>query len=392
MAARRHRGGDDDEAPDRPMRIVHLADYGGPYAGSFIPMLRAAVVEAAGRGHASHVVLTPVAIDRPWLSQLASTPAVVGFARSTSGRDLRAAVRDCLPRDAQAVILHSSFTAFDMPAIRVARRRPGTRVIWHVQSRIASDVRIRVANSVKYGLFGRLVDEILCVAPDVEQAVRARLAPAARTALVPNAVDTARFVPAGAEDRRSARAALRVAPDVPVLLHFGWDWERKGGDLFADMLRRMRRTAAGAGVIGLTVGGGAEAEACARSLGLGSALRVLAPCDDVRALHACADVLVSCSRAEGMPFAVLEALSAGIPVVATDIPGQAAVLRERAGCRLVAAGDAGQLADAALALLGESPSRRVESARADRAWVRREADIRPWARSMVDRYERLAAG
>jgi glycosyltransferase involved in cell wall biosynthesis len=374
------------------VRIVHLADYGGPYAGSFIPMLRAAVVEAAARGHASHVVFTPVAIGRAWLSELASTPAVIGFARSTSGRDLRAAVRERLPRDAEAAILHSSFTAFDMPAIRVARRRPRTHVIWHVQSRIRPDARIRVANSVKYGLFGRLVDEILCVAPDVEQAVRARLAPAARTALVPNAVDTARFAPTGAEDRRRARAALGLAPDVPVLLHFGWDWDRKGGDLFAGMLDRMRQTAAGAGVVGLSVGGGAAAEACARTLGLGAALRALPPCDDVRALHACADMLVSCSRAEGMPFAVLEALAAGVPVVATDIPGQAAVLSERAGCRLVAAGDAGQLAEAALALLGVSPRRRGESARADRAWAEREADIRPWARRMVDRYERLAAG
>jgi glycosyltransferase involved in cell wall biosynthesis len=374
------------------MRIVHLADYGGPYAGSFVPMLRAAVVEAAERGHASHVVFTPVAIDRPWLSELASTPAVVGFARSTSGRDLRAAVRERLPSDGEAVILHSSFTAFDMPAIRVARRRPRAHVIWHVQSAISSDARIRVANSVKYGLFGRFVAEILCVAPDVEQAVRARFAPGARTLLVPNAVDTARFAAPTEVRRRSARAALRLAPDARVLLHFGWDWERKGGDLFVDMLARMRRTAAGAGVVGLSVGGGAEAEACARAFGLGDALRVLPPTEDVRELHACADVLVSCSRAEGMPFAVLEALAGGIPVVATDIPGQAAVLRERAGCRLVRAGDAGQLAQAALALLGESPRSRGENARADRAWVRREADIRPWARRMVDRYERLAQG
>jgi glycosyltransferase involved in cell wall biosynthesis len=372
------------------MRIVHLADYGGPYAGSFIPMLRAAVVEAADRGHVSHVVFTPVAIGRPWLSELASTAAVVGFARSTSGRDLRAAVRARLPPDGEAVILHSSFTAFDMPAVRVAWRRRRAGVIWHVQSRIAPDARIRVANSVKYGLFGRLVAEILCVAPDVELAVRSRFGPAARTVLVPNAVDTARFTPAAESRRRSERTSLGLALDAPVLLHFGWDWERKGGDLFLDMLRRMRRTAAGAAVVGLSVGGGAEAEVAARRLGLGAALRILPPSDDVRGLQACADVFVSCSRAEGMPFAVLEALAGGIPVVATDIPGQAAVLRERSGCRVVAAGDARQLADAALALLAVSPRSRAESARVDRAWVVREADIRPWARRMVDRYERLA--
>jgi glycosyltransferase involved in cell wall biosynthesis len=371
------------------MRIVHLADYGGPYAGSFVPMLRAAIVEATQRGHVSHVVFTPVAIDRPWLSELESTAALVGFARSTSGRDLRTAVTERLPSDGEAVILHSSFTAFDMAAVRVAWRRPRARVIWHVQSRIASDARIRVANSVKYGLFGRFVGEILCVAPDVERAVRSRFAPAARTVLVPNAVDTARFTPISEAQRRSARAARALAPDATVLLHFGWDWERKGGDLFLDMLWHMRQTAAGAGAIGLSVGGGAAAEASARARGLGAALRVLAPCDDVRGLHACADAFVSCSRAEGMPFAVLEALAMGVRVVATDIPGQAAVLRERSGCALVQA-DARQLADAALALLAVSPDVRAEHARSDRAWARREADIRPWARSMVDRYEHLA--
>jgi hypothetical protein len=65
------------------------------------------------------------------------------------------------------------------------------------------------------------------------------------------------------------------------------------------------------------------------------------------------------------------------------------VLRERSGCALVQA-DAGRLADAALALLAVSPDARAEHARADRAWAQREADIRPWARRMVDRYERLA--
>jgi glycosyltransferase involved in cell wall biosynthesis len=58
----------------------------------------------------------------------------------------------------------------------------------------------------------------------------------------------------------------------------------------------------------------------AGELGVADAVDVLGPRDDVPALLAAADVLLTTSRREGLPGAVIEAAAAGIPVVAAAIP------------------------------------------------------------------------
>lgn len=62
-------------------------------------------------------------------------------------------------------------------------------------------------------------------------------------------------------------------------------------------------------------------KALAFDLGLGDSVRFLGPTDDVAGLLEAADLLVHSAKTEGLPNAVLEAMAAGLPVVATDLPG-----------------------------------------------------------------------
>jgi len=62
-------------------------------------------------------------------------------------------------------------------------------------------------------------------------------------------------------------------------------------------------------------------EALAASLGIDGSVEFLGHVDDVRPVHARLDVYVQSSHVEGMPVAVLEALAAGIPVVAARVGG-----------------------------------------------------------------------
>lgn len=74
---------------------------------------------------------------------------------------------------------------------------------------------------------------------------------------------------------------------------------------------------------------------------------------DVEALMAGADALIMPSLHEGLPYTLLEAMSLGLPVVASNVGGLAEVLRHDGTGLLVPAGDARALA-AALARLDDS--------------------------------------
>jgi len=353
------------------MHVAALADYGGPYAGSFVPVLAAVGREARSRGHTFEVVFTPVARDRPWLPELEGIP--VSFSSGRSLRELASAV----PR---ADVLHTHFTSFDVPALLAARGR--ARVIWHVHTRMDPRLRVRAANAVKYGVLGRRVGRIVCVAPHIEAMVRRRLAPPARTMTILNAIDAGRFPLRTTERVAAAREALGIAPAERVLLHFGRLWHLKGGDVLLEAVRRLDEE-----VLVLTVAG-EDARRNARELGLDGAVRTLEPVTDVAALYTAADLFVSCSREEGMPYSLLEAAASGTGVVASDIPGQGQIAARLPGAR-VAALEPAALAAAIDALLGRTAVEARADGEAARAWVRSHADLAIGARRLVDVYEQV---
>jgi glycosyltransferase involved in cell wall biosynthesis len=173
-----------------------------------------------------------------------------------------------------------------------------------------------------------------------------------------------------------------------VLLHFGWDWHLKGGDLFLGAVRRLlddarwrHRT-----LLAVTSQGGEPARTLAADLGLSDHVRIVGPIDDVETLHAAADVLLATSRAEGDPLAVAEALSRGTPVVATEIPGHTYAAEATPACRLVPH-DPAAIAKAAVQTLDRS----AQSARADAGhgheWIRQERSMSAWVERLLGFYE-----
>jgi rhamnosyl/mannosyltransferase len=288
--------------------------------------------------------------------------------------------------DPAPTILHTQFTLFDMPAAQAARTARQARVVWHEQSARPRGVVGEIGGALRYRLFARDVSAILCVAPDIAEAV-ARQGAGDRALVLANAVDTERFSPASSGERAAARERLGVPPDAVMLLHFGWHWERKGGDVYLAAVGSLLEGAAPVRLRAFTVGGDA-ARAAVAAANLGTHVTVLEPTEHVADLYAACDVFVSPSRAEGMPFAVLEALSAGIPVVASDIPGQAVIARSASSCRispLDARAVAATIRDV-LALDGETRERQRAEAR---AWVLRSAGLDWWSGELLATYDRV---
>jgi glycosyltransferase involved in cell wall biosynthesis len=106
----------------------------------------------------------------------------------------------------------------------------------------------------------------------------------------------------------------------------------------------------------LLVGDGslqATLEAQADRLGIRDAIVMLGARTDVRQLLSISDVAINPSHREGFSIAVLEAMAAGLPVVATDVGGNAeAVVSGESGI-VVPPGEPEQLAEAVCAILDD---------------------------------------
>jgi glycosyltransferase involved in cell wall biosynthesis len=81
-------------------------------------------------------------------------------------------------------------------------------------------------------------------------------------------------------------------------------------------------------------------------LGLGDRFQFLGQRDDVLQLLAGADAFVLASRHEGLPVALMEATSVGLPIVASRVGGIPQVLKEEVDALLVPPGESGLLAQA----------------------------------------------
>jgi glycosyltransferase involved in cell wall biosynthesis len=95
-------------------------------------------------------------------------------------------------------------------------------------------------------------------------------------------------------------------------------------------------------------------EALARALGIDGRVDFLGSCADVPTLLGGCDLFVfSTTRAEGLGTVLIEALAAGLPVVASDVPACRELLEEGRWGVLVNPGDPAALALAVIRRLGE---------------------------------------
>jgi glycosyltransferase involved in cell wall biosynthesis len=130
------------------------------------------------------------------------------------------------------------------------------------------------------------------------------------------------------------------------------------------------------------VGGGHLKQALAariERLGLSQCVRMLGVRSDVEQLFAQSSLFVFPSLWEAMPIAPLEALSAGLPIVGTDIPPLREIIDDGVQGLLVPAQDPAGLARAIISLLGQ-PGRREAMGRAGRQRISERFDINVTAR------------
>ena len=144
-------------------------------------------------------------------------------------------------------------------------------------------------------------------------------------------------------------------------------------------------------LVALESQGGPEAEELAHRLKLEGIVRRLGPVSNTWSLLAAADVFVSTSPAEGgFPFAILEALCSGTPVVATDIPPHRHGARGIAACRLAPL-EPSALAAAIVTTMARNAEDAASEAAIARSRIVEQYGLGDWVGRMLSRYEQVLA-
>lgn len=191
-----------------------------------------------------------------------------------------------------------------------------------------------------------------------------------RFAVVPSGIDRERFGRARAQGKQQPDL-FGCPPEAIVVGSVGWLTDIKGHEYLVEAVAKLKQGFPSLHLV--IVGSGDRHDALvqqAESAGLRDAVHLLGHRDDIEACLAGMDLFVLPSLNEGMGRALIEAMAAGLPVIASRVGGIPAVIdHERTGL-LVPPGDADALAGALRRLLerpewatqlGMAASRSVDS-------------------------------
>lgn len=195
----------------------------------------------------------------------------------------------------------------------------------------------------------------------------------------------------GSPGRLAARAALGLHPDQPVVLTVGRLTVMKGQRYLVDAVPQLAARFPDVAVVLLGQGHLQDQLAAqAAALGVTDLVHLAGHCSDARMLLDAADVFVLPSRHEGMPLAALEAMDAGLPVVATDVIGTSEVVDDGRTGLLVPPKDPAALATALGTLLADPDLRRRFGEAGRRRYVEHFTSARMAAQTVAV-YERALA-
>jgi len=270
-------------------------------------------------------------------------------------------------------VIHAHLT---WPAALAAVFKGRSRLVWHVHDMGESLSGAHLA--AERALMGR-ADRVAAVSEAVAQAVRLR---------VPRASGRIRVVPNGI---RTGMTVDRPGHSGPPVIGFvgRLDEPKKGLDV---LLRSIRRVAAARPAVRFVIAGdgpsAAGLRARAEEWGLSGFIEWRGEVRDVPALLPTFDAFVLPSLWEGVPIALIEAMDAGLPVVATRVGGVPEVVVDGETGRLVPPADEERLAAAILEMV-DSPSVRRAWGEAGRIRVRERFDVRNTARALESLYEEV---
>lgn len=234
----------------------------------------------------------------------------------------------------------------------------------------------------------RKFDAVVAVSRKLSEELRDEGIPEPRLHTIPNS----RRPPTKLLDRAEARRALGLPDDGFQVGWIGRLSQEKGPDVLLEALALLKRELEGQGFDAAFVGDGRmrkELEEQCGALGLENSVHWLGQVADAAEFFRAFDVVVLSSRTEGTPIVALEAMMAGVPLVATRVGGVPDLMGS--GAALLVDPEAPDVLARAIADVYRDPEEARR--RSDRARERAREVSAPesWAQEYLQVYRRVHA-
>lgn len=364
---------------EAPLRVLQIIETSGGGSGRNCLDLVSGLVE---RGHEVHVAYAPDREDAGFAAGRAGLPPSVSFSRVSMRRAPHASdvaalrsLRAIVERHGPFDVVHGQSTKGGILA-RLLPLPPGVIRAATPHAFYSLNPKLSRVERALYNTLERLLaprTDLLIAAgvPDAEVARGLGFDPE-QVVLIPNGITP----PADLRDRSALRRAWGV-PDAAFVVGFvGRLAAQKAPERVLDAFAQTAGARSGAARL-VVVGDGRlrpELEARAHRLGIAARVRWLGETSGQAAMPGF-DVLLTPSLYEGMPYVFLEALAAGLPIVATRVGGVELTVEEGINGHVIDPWDPEACAAVLDRLAAEPDLKRVMSARSRIVAARYTADV-----------------
>lgn len=357
------------------MRLLFVNETGGPGGAEQTALNLALAMQERG-----HDCLIAVRGDG-WVADAAETMGLRWTRTTPTAPATRYATLkglDRLIRQHQPDVIHAHMFNAGVFAAAAAWRR-NVPVICTIHG--AGDIQgSRLMRRLKFSLLGHTARHVILVSRALENDILTAHPQLQHLALV---------IPNGVPDRMSGRG-MHAPPRADVFT-FGALGNIRPAKDYGVLLQAMAKLRDQGRQVRLRIAGQpdhghlyANLRDQSATLGLTDHVEFLGHVSDVPGFLDSIDCLVSSSLSEGMPLSLIEAMLAGVPIIATRVGGVPELLEHDVHARLCPAGDAAALANEMHAAVADrATSERLAEAAAERA--RSEFTME----KMADRHEAL---
>ena len=329
------------------MKILHLISSGGMYGAEAVILNLCGVIQASNQHQGVLGIFANANLSLHEAALRAGLESHLIPCHGQFDRSVPAAIRS-LVQQTGADVIHSHGYKSDVYAWLALRRTPvplvSTCHTWY-----DNNLSLRIYGAVDRWVL-RSYDEVVAVSGQVQdRLLRAGVEPK-RVHLIRNGINVRPFADAVSQRRQRQEAGDAVRVGLVGRLA-----PEKGVDVFlraaAEVLKEFPETQF------VVVGDGpdrAALEELRKTLNLEDKASLPGPRGDMPHFYGSIDLLVSASRQEGLPMALLEGMASGLPVVVTSVGQVPQVIDSNTVGRIVPPGDPSVIARAITELLRDA--------------------------------------